>query len=148
MEAKFDNFAYYYHRFDLPTLNYSICTGGKNTSDSYGIKDAQGDMKKLHNYFLPKTFWHGHDTDVFQKLQTLVEKPIWQVKLLFFKHEIFICFDIHSLIRGVLIQCCSTGAKKFTNYVFCHPQFSGIIQNSKNHCPILTPVCLCRLLSK
>ena len=83
MEAKFDNFAYYYHRFDLPTLNYSICTGGKNTSDLYGIKDGQGDMKKLHNYFLPKTFWHGHDTDVFQKLQTLVEKPIWQVKLLF-----------------------------------------------------------------
>ena len=94
MEAKFDNFAYYYHRFDLPTLNYSICTGGKNTSDSYGIKDAQGDMKKLHNYFLPKTFWHGHDTDVFQKLQTLVEKPIWQVKLFFFKLEIFIYFDI------------------------------------------------------
>ena len=81
LEAKFDNFAYYYHRFDLPTLNYSICTGGKNTSDLYGIKDGQGDMKKLHNYFLPKTFWHGHDTDVFQKLQTLVEKPIWQVKL-------------------------------------------------------------------
>ena len=84
LEAKFDNFAYYYHRFDLPTLNYSICTGGKNTSDLYGIKDGQGDMKKLHNYFLPKTFWHGHDTDVFQKLQTLVEKPIWQV-ILFWK---------------------------------------------------------------
>ena len=42
----------------------------------------------------------------------------------------------HSLIRGVLIQSCSAGAKKFTNYVFCHPQFSGVIQNIENHCAI------------
>ena len=27
----------------------------------------------------------------------------------------------HSLIRGVLIQSCSAGAKNFTNDVFCHP---------------------------
>ena len=51
----------------------------------------------------------------------------------------------HSLIRGVLIQSCSAGAKNFSNSVFCHPQFSGVIEN---HCAILTPVCLCRLLSK
>ena len=44
----------------------------------------------------------------------------------------------HILIRGVLIQSCSTGAKNFTNYVFCHPQFSGVIQNIENHCAILT----------
>ena len=31
----------------------------------------------------------------------------------------------HSLIRGVLIQSCPAGAKNFTNYVFCHLQFSG-----------------------
>ena len=55
---------------------------------------------------------------------------------------------LHSLIRGLLIQSCSAGAKNFTNYVFCHPQFSGVIQNIKNRCTILTPVCLCRLLSK
>ena len=42
----------------------------------------------------------------------------------------------HSLIRGVLIQSCSAGAKNFTNYVFCHPQFSGVIQNIENHCAI------------
>ena len=42
----------------------------------------------------------------------------------------------HSLIRGVLIQSCSAGAKNFTNYVFCHPQFSGAIQNIENCCPI------------
>ena len=41
---------------------------------------------------------------------------------------------VHSLIRGVLIQSCSARAKKFTNYVFCHPQFSGVIQHIENHC--------------
>ena len=45
---------------------------------------------------------------------------------------------VHSLIRGVLIQSCSAGAKNFTNYVFCHPQFSGVIQNIENCCAILT----------
>ena len=42
----------------------------------------------------------------------------------------------HSLIKGVLIQSCSAGAKNFTNYVFCHPQFSGVIQNIENRCAI------------
>ena len=42
----------------------------------------------------------------------------------------------HSLIRGVLIQSCSARAKKFTNYVFCHPQFSDVIQNIGNFCAI------------
>ena len=44
---------------------------------------------------------------------------------------------IHSLIRGVLIQSCSAGAKNFTNYLFCHPQFSDVIQNIENRCAIL-----------
>ena len=43
---------------------------------------------------------------------------------------------VHSLIRGVLIQSCSAGAKNFTNYVFCHVQFSGVIQNIENRCAI------------
>ena len=55
---------------------------------------------------------------------------------------------MHSMIRGVLIQSCSAGAKHFTNYVFCHPQFSGVIQNIENCSAILTPICLCQLLSK
>ena len=42
----------------------------------------------------------------------------------------------HSLIRGVLIKSCSAGAKKFTNYVFCHPQVSSVIQNIENYCTI------------
>ena len=44
--------------------------------------------------------------------------------------------EIHSLIRVVLIQSCSARVKNFTNYVFCHPQFSGVIQNIENHCAI------------
>ena len=40
----------------------------------------------------------------------------------------------HSLIRGVLIQSCSAGAKIFTNYVFCHVQFNSPGQSSKNYC--------------
>ena len=42
----------------------------------------------------------------------------------------------HSLIRGVLLQSCSAGEKNFTNYVFCHVQFSGVIQNIENYCAI------------
>ena len=42
----------------------------------------------------------------------------------------------HSLIRGVLIQSCPAGAKNFTNYVFCHVQFSSVIQNIENCCAI------------
>ena len=45
---------------------------------------------------------------------------------------------VHSLIRGVLMQSWSAGAKNFTNYVFCHPQFSGVIQNIENYRAILT----------
>ena len=42
----------------------------------------------------------------------------------------------HTLIRGILIQSCPAGAKTFTNYVFYHPQFSGVIQNIENRCAI------------
>ena len=47
----------------------------------------------------------------------------------------------------VLIQSCSTGAENFTNYVFCHPQFNGVIQNIENHA-ILTPVIIKIIKSK
>ena len=45
-------------------------------------------------------------------------------------------FSEHSLIRGVVIQSCPAGPTNFTNYVFCHPQFSGVIQNIENRCAI------------
>ena len=51
---------------------------------------------------------------------------------------IYLLKILHSLIRGVLTQSCSAGAKNFTNYVFCHPQFSGAIQNIENRCAVLT----------
>ena len=47
--------------------------------------------------------------------------------------------DTHSLITVVHMQSCSARAENFTNYVFCHPQFSGVIQNIENRCAILTP---------
>ena len=43
-----------------------------------------------------------------------------------------------SLIRGVLIQSCSTGAKNFTKCVFYHVQFSGVTQNIAYHRAIKT----------
>ena len=45
---------------------------------------------------------------------------------------------MHSLIRGILTQSCSAGAKNFTNCVFYHVQFSGVIQNIAYHCAIFT----------
>ena len=42
----------------------------------------------------------------------------------------------HSLIRGVLIQSYSAGAKNFSKYVFYHVQFNGLVKNSQNHCAI------------
>ena len=69
------------------------------------------------------------------------EKKILQIlkncHLFFFPREIRI--STQSLTRRVLIQSCSAGAKNFTNYVvFCHPKFSGVIQNIENRCAILT----------
>ena len=45
-------------------------------------------------------------------------------------------FNCHRLIRGVLIQSCSAGARNFTKHVFFHVQFSGLVQNSQNYCAI------------
>ena len=42
----------------------------------------------------------------------------------------------HSLIRGVLIQSCSAGARNLTKYVFFHVQFGGLVQNPQNYCAI------------
>ena len=44
----------------------------------------------------------------------------------------------HSLIRGILTQSCSAGAKNFTKCVFNHVQFSGVIQNIAYHRAIFT----------
>ena len=42
--------------------------------------------------------------------------------------------DRHSLIRGVLIQSLSAGARNFTKYVFFHVQYGGgLVQKSQNY---------------
>ena len=46
--------------------------------------------------------------------------------------------NAHSLIRGILTQSCSAGAKNITKCVFYHVQFSGIIQNIAYHRAIFT----------
>ena len=48
----------------------------------------------------------------------------------------FVGITPHSMIRGVVIQSCSAGAKNFTKYVFFHAQFNGLVKNSQNHCAI------------
>lgn len=73
IEARFDDFAYYYHRFHLPRLNYTICTGGSSTLD------GQGDLKNLHQHFLPKTFWHGQTFEDLNTLESVLRQPLWQV---------------------------------------------------------------------
>ena len=47
-------------------------------------------------------------------------------------------FPSHSLIRGVLIQSFSSGAKNYTKCVFYHVQYSGVIQNIAYHRAIKT----------
>ena len=45
---------------------------------------------------------------------------------------------VHSMIRGILTQSCSTGAKNFSKCVFYHVQVSGVIQNIADHRAIKT----------
>ena len=49
-----------------------------------------------------------------------------------------LCLYVSQFDQGVLIQSCTAGAKNFTNYVFSHPQFSGVIHNIGNYHAILT----------
>ena len=83
-------------------------------------------------------------TKLWHSVSTYI-KPLWhknpQQHCSAEKHVCCCCWS-HSLIRGVLIQSCLARAKNFTNYVFCLPQFSGVIKNIENCCAILTPVCL------
>ena len=71
-------------------------------------------------------------------IHTKTQSCIFHFVVLYFSLMNVLMSTQHSLIRGVLIQNCPAGAKNFTNYVFCHPQFSGVIQNIENCCAILT----------
>ena len=104
-------------------------------------------MSKTHMYLFPHFLFPGQMIAMTASIYLIVAISFERYAAVHYPlnyHQV----RKHSLIRGVLIQSCSAGAKNFTNYVFCHPQFSGVIQNIENCCAILTPVCLCRLLSK
>ena len=64
--------------------------------------------------------------------KTKIDNFFEKISSLLGSHCLKHSFPRHSLIRGFFIQSCSAGAKNFTNYLFCHPQFSGIIQNIEN----------------
>ena len=63
--SRFDDFVYFYHRYDLPKLNYTVCT--------------DEDMNKLHRAFLPESFWDGHSQEDLDMLHHILKKEIWQV---------------------------------------------------------------------
>ena len=63
--CRFDDFAYFYHRYDLPRLNYTLCT--------------DPDMNHLHKQFLPPPFWKGSSKADLDTLHHLLQKPMWQV---------------------------------------------------------------------
>eukprot|EP00092_Neocalanus_flemingeri_P006045 GFUD01006514.1.p1 GENE.GFUD01006514.1~~GFUD01006514.1.p1 ORF type:complete len:810 (-),score=153.12 GFUD01006514.1:109-2538(-) len=64
-QANFDDFPYYYHRFNLPVLNYTICTAGN--------------LKQIFESQLAKSFWDGHRDSDMEVLERLLRLPLWQV---------------------------------------------------------------------
>ena len=73
---RYDDFAYSYHRYELPLLNYTICTD----SD---------DLWRLNTKFMPKTSFIKENvpqrrTNLESRsdlMRPLMEKPIWQVRI-------------------------------------------------------------------
>jgi len=65
LKAHFDEFPYYYHRYGLPQLNYTVCT--------------DGDLVELYDGQLAKSFWDGHKDSDLQELTKLLKLPLWQV---------------------------------------------------------------------
>jgi len=64
-QASFNEFPYYYHRYSLPVLNYSVCT--------------DGDIKHVYESQLTRSFWDGHAYSDFEVLRNLLQLPLWQV---------------------------------------------------------------------
>merc|ERR1712142_1276234 len=63
--ASFDDFPYYYHRYSLPVLNYTVCT--------------DGNVKEVYESQLVKSFWDGHQDSDMEVLERLLQLPLWQV---------------------------------------------------------------------
>jgi len=64
-QANFDDFPYYYHRFNLPVLNYTVCT--------------DGNLQQVYQSQLVKSFWDGHQDSDMEVLERLLQLPLWQV---------------------------------------------------------------------
>ena len=75
----------------MPTLNYTICTGGRNNTNPTG----EGDLKKLHEYFLPESNLHGQKIDDLNTLEAVLGKPVWQVSNFVFPQGNYLSEYIH-----------------------------------------------------
>ncbi|XP_023329548.1 myogenesis-regulating glycosidase isoform X5 [Eurytemora carolleeae] len=65
LKAHFDDFPYFYHRLDLPFLNYTVC--------------SDGNLGEIYDGQLSRSFWDGHkDTDL-EELSRLLQLPLWEV---------------------------------------------------------------------
>ena len=65
LEASFNQFPYYYHRYDLPVLNYTVCT--------------DGNIQEVYESQMTKSFWNDHRDSDMTVLKRLLKLPLWQV---------------------------------------------------------------------
>ncbi|KAK6631555.1 hypothetical protein RUM44_006083 [Polyplax serrata] len=65
LQARYDNFVYYYHNTVLPVLNYSICTSNN--------------IKILHGYMSEKSLWDGLKEKDIETIYSLLTEPVWQI---------------------------------------------------------------------
>ncbi|XP_059479473.1 myogenesis-regulating glycosidase isoform X1 [Neocloeon triangulifer] len=65
IKAKHDDFAYVYHKTDMPQLNYSVCTAP--------------DVKQLHSFLAESSLWDGIKESDEQIINSLLTEPIWQI---------------------------------------------------------------------
>ncbi|CAB3363493.1 Hypothetical predicted protein [Cloeon dipterum] len=65
IKARHDDFAYVYHKTDMPLLNYSICTAP--------------DVKQLHSFLAETSLWDGIKETDLQAINSLLVEPVWQI---------------------------------------------------------------------
>ncbi|KAL0271579.1 UNVERIFIED_CONTAM: hypothetical protein PYX00_008634 [Menopon gallinae] len=65
IQARHDDFAYFYHNAVLPQLNYSICTSNN--------------IKVLHGYMSEKSLWDGLKEQDIETINSLLTEPVWQI---------------------------------------------------------------------
>ena len=65
LEASFNQFPYYYHRYELPVLNYTVCTAT--------------DIREVYTSQMTGSFWNDHRDSDMTVLKRLLQLPLWQV---------------------------------------------------------------------